>query len=232
MLEDLLDEIRSQDRRLVVYGEDDSGLADRFASHDVSVVHRDLPPEVPEPFVVVEEDGTFAGAIALSSLTTLLEPPITRPGEREDISVGYRVLFDALDDTVFTAMNRRQLLAVSREIEDRAFRAGTGTLTVSFQALSIFESQEAVYRTLATETDLEIHIYGRDDWDPPEIPGITYHGHADETLASYWLLAFDSHDEDGQASGLVAEQRGKEYRGFWTDDPDLLAEALTELGLR
>lgn len=227
-VDDLLAEIRDDERRFVVYGGDETALETAFGSHDIQTVQRPLPPEVPEPFVVIEDGGTFAGAIALSELENLLAPPIARPGEREDVSPGYRVLFDALAESVFTAMDRQQLLAVSREIEDRAFRVGSGTLRASFQRLSKFESQLDVYRTLAIETDLDIHVHGRDDWDPPAIQGITYHRDTDGDLAEYWVLAFES---DQQACGLVAAETDDGYRGFWTDDPARLQTTLSELGL-
>jgi hypothetical protein len=230
MLDDLLARLRDRERQLVVYGEQETDLEQQFATLDVSVVHRPLPPEVSEPFVVIEEDGTFAGAVALSSLEELLEPPIVRPGERDDVSPGYQVLFDALEETVFTAMNRRQLLAVTREIEERAFRLGSGTLRASFQTPSAFESQLDVYRTLGTETDLDIHIYGRDDWELPAIPNVAYHALGTDTIARFWLVALES-DDGSVACGLIAEQQQDHYRGFWTDDPAALSEVLTELGI-
>ncbi|WP_254663503.1 hypothetical protein [Haladaptatus sp. W1] len=49
-----------------------------------------------------------------------------------------------------------------------------GTLHVGFQSLSAFRAQTDVYRRLARETTLDVHIYGRADWQPPRIRNTTY----------------------------------------------------------
>lgn len=232
-LETLLATVRRHDRRFVVYRHGgERALAERFAAHAVDVEHRDLPRGGPEPFLVIEADGEFAGAIALDELRWLLEPPIVRPAQPDEVSAGYRVLFDVLDETVFTALSRRQLLAVSREIEDRALRVGDGTLHASFQLLSAFESQVERYRRLA-ETGLAIHVYGVADWSPPEIPGVRFHERSDPTLDRYWALAFDGGSEPMQACGLVGQETADGYDGFWTDDAGLagrIADALVAAG--
>lgn len=230
MLDSLLTPVRKHTKRFTVYrGDEETDLEAKFSAHNVNVGHRELPPGGPDPFVVIENDGEFAGALPLEQLENLLEPPITRPVERDDVSKGYRVLFEVLDETVFTTMERRQLLAISREIEDRAFRTGTGTLRVGFQTLSAFEPQVEVYRTLATETDLDIHIHAVDDWVPPEIPGVTYHEYAEDRDERYWILAFDGGADASRACGLVAKQRSDGYDGFWTDDSEIVADIAAEL---
>ncbi len=137
------------------------------------------------------------------------------------MSAGYRAVFDALEGTTFEALDRRQLLAVSREIEDRAYRTGSGTLRASFQTLSAFRPQVDPYRELAA-TNLEVHVYGVADWHPPEIPGVTYHVDAGGGLEPYWALAFDGGDDDSRACGLLARERDA-YEGFWTDDAATVA---------
>ena len=100
---------------------------------------------------------------------------------------------------------------------------------MSFQTLSTFKSQTEVYRTLATETDLDIHIYGLDDWTPPTISGVTYHTDGAEGLEPYWALAYGGGPTDSQACGLVAQEHSNEYTGFWTSDPALVEEIRTAL---
>jgi hypothetical protein len=208
------------DRRLTVYGRDGpTGVEEQFGARGVRVERRELPPAGPEPFLVIEDGGAFVGAIGLSDLEGLLEPPVVRPGERTGVSEGYRVLFDLLDGTVCTAMNRRQLLAVSREIEDRAFRVGTGRLEASFQTVAAFDSQADVYRHLADETDLEVHVHRPTDRPQPgegALPGVTLRA-TDPERDRYWALAFDG---AGVSCGLLAREEDDGYRGFWTDDPD------------
>lgn len=230
MFSTLFTEISERNKQFTVYRDgEQTAIETQFATHNVAVTHETLPPGGPDPFVVIEEDDTFRGAIALADLETLIEPPIIRPGDRDEVSRGYQVLFEVLDETVFAAMNRRQLLAVSREIEDRAFRVGNGTLRVSFQTLSTFKSQAKLYRQLASSTDLDIHIYGIDDWTPPVIPGITYHELTADLLGQYWVLAFDGGSIASQASALVAQEQRDGYNGVWTDDTKLVDDILAEL---
>ncbi|RLM56513.1 histidine kinase [Halobellus sp. Atlit-31R] len=230
----ILDAVHRSEKQLVVYrsgGETD--LEAQFASHRVDVVHRDLPPGGPEPFLIVSEGGKFAGALPLEDLIGLLEPPVVRPGAREDVSDGYRVLFEVLDETVFTTMERRALLTVSREIEERAFRVGCGTLHASFQQLSVFEPQVETYRRLADASELDIHVYGTDDWTPPAIDGVTYHSDAAE-IDQFWTLTFDGCGDDTQACALLAREQAEGYEGCWTNDPETVRQiqaALVERNL-
>jgi hypothetical protein len=224
-LNSLIDEVRGRAHQIIVYGRDERPEIETWlAAHGVPVTARSLPEGGPDPFIEIRADGEVVGIIGVEAVEGLLEPPIRRPGERSDVSAGYRALFAILERTVFTGMNRRELLAVSREIEDRAFRVGEGTLQVSFQTFSTFRSQIAVYRTLGAETSLDIHIHGVGDWTPPAISGVTYH--ADETarVASYWALAYDGGPDATQACGLLAEEESDDYRGFWTNDAATVAD--------
>ncbi|MFW6017730.1 MAG: DICT sensory domain-containing protein [Halapricum sp.] len=219
MFESHFRELRASDYQVTVYRSGDpTEIEDWFDAHGVTVAHRHLPPGGPDPFVVLEADGEFVGSLGIAALEGLLEPPLVRPTERDEVAVGYSVIFDLIDDTMIRGMNRRELLAVSREIEDRAYRVGTGTLRVSFQTLSTFESQADVYRALATGTDLDIHIYGIADWTPPEIPGVSYHERPADGIDRHWALAFDGGTDETQACGLVARERTDGYDGFWTND--------------
>jgi len=178
-------------------------------------------------FIEIKTDGEVIGIIGVEAIEALLEPPIHRPGDQNGISEGYRVLFDILERMVFSAMSRRELLAVSREIEDRAFRVGEGTLWVGFQTLSAFKSQVDVYRTLSDETNLNIHIYGVEDWTPPEISEISYHTEEATRFEPYWVLAYDGGPDENQACGLVAKEYSDEYTGFWTNDPTTVEDIAT-----
>lgn len=230
MLDSLITEIRDRNPQFTVYRSGDRPDIEAWlADHGVAVEARSLPPGCPGPFIELKAAGEIVGVIGIEAVEGLLEPPIRPPGDRDEISEGYRVLFDVLDKTVISGMSRRELLAVSREIEDRAFRVGEGTMWVSFQTLSTFQSQAEVYRTLAAETALDIHIHGRDDWIPPAITGITYHTERGEQFERYWTLAYDGGPDSTQACGLVAKEHSDNYIGFWTDDPALVEEIATTL---
>jgi hypothetical protein len=230
MLGNCIEAVERHRKRLVLYSQaGSSDLVDRLATRNVTVEHRQLPPTGPDPFVVVHDRETFAGVLCLDDLELFLTPPIVRPGRREGLSEGYRVLLDLLDETLFSALSRRQLLATSREIEDRALRTGRGTLRVGFQSLSVFRTQIGLYRRLAAETELQIHVYGEPDWAPPAIEGITYHGDRTGRLSPFWCLAFDGGGTEAQACALVAREREDGYVGFWTYDPEFVAEILETL---
>lgn len=230
MLHSLIAEVRHREHQFTVYRRGDrSDIEAWLVDHGVAVESRSLPSGGPDPFIEVSTDGEVVSVIGVDALEGLLTPPIHRPGDRDGISDGYRALFDLLERTVVSGINRRELLAVSREIEDRAYRVGEGTLRVSFQTLSRFRSQTAVYRTLAAETDLDIHIYALDDWTPPKIGGLTYHTEDVERLEPHWVLAYDGGPGDSQACGLVARAHSEDYAGFWTNDPSLVEEIATAL---
>ncbi|WP_049943345.1 hypothetical protein [Halolamina sp.] len=56
--------------------------------------------------MIIRDDDAFVGALSLEDLEALLTPPIVRPGEWEGLAVGYRVILDMLQETLFTALSR------------------------------------------------------------------------------------------------------------------------------
>lgn len=231
MLDTFIDDIERRRKRLTVYAPDDeTGVDAQFATRNADVEHQRLGSSA-EPFVVVHEGGEFAGAIALSELRELLAPPVGWLGRNDDRPAVYSALFELLEDTVFTALDRRQLLAASREIEDRVRRVGTGTFHAGFQSLSRFRPQADAYRHLAASSDLDIHVYGAADWSPPEIAGVTYHLSEGDPVERFWFLAFDGGGDDSQACALLARERDGGYVGFWTYDPDLVSRITASLAV-
>lgn len=225
MLDEVFAEVCATETDFVVYAPETTGdLERRLAGYNVRVTHQQLGTDAPPPFVVIESDGEFVGALPRDRVESLLDPPLVRPSASDGIEDAYEVLFEALDETAYAALSKRQLLAVSREIEDRAFRVGAGTLRVGFQRLSAFRAQTDVYRRLAGETDLDIHVYGAADWDPPDIPGLTVHTLTD-ALTRYWFLALSGFGTT-TACALVARETESGYDGFWTDDPALTDEIM------
>lgn len=230
MLDPYIEAVEDRRKRFVVYTPgDEPDVTDSLATRNVTVEHRQLPPDGPPGFVTIHDDGSFAGAVGLDDLAELLAPPVVRPGERDGLTDGYRALLDVLEETLFSSLDRRQLLATSREIEDRALRTGRGTLRVGFGSLSVFESQLHVYRHLAAETELDIHVYGRPDWSPPDVQNTTYHEDRNGSLAPFWWLTYDGGDDPTLACVLVAREREDGFVGFWSYDPHLVEAVNTTL---
>ena len=233
-LDAFLDAVADAHKTIVVYAPTDAGrdLADRLSTRNATVEYRTAPQGAPAGFAVVHEDGQFLGALALEDLLTYLEPPVRPPWNLDELDPGYRALYDLLDETLFVSLDRRQLLATSREIEDRAWRVGRGTLHVGFQTQQAFEAQRSMYRHLAETTDLDVHVYvSADTLEDGFDPGpVTLHTGPAETVERFWFLLFDGGGNDQQTCALVAEERDDgRYRGVWTYDPGLVDLAFDAL---
>lgn len=225
-------EAATRRRKTLVYHAPEPGdVADQFEARNVDVEFQPIPADGPAPFVTVHEDGAFVAAVALDDLQWFLAPP--RPAARDpgDLSPAYRALYELFDDTVFAALSRRQLLAAAREVEDRAWRTGSGEFHVGFQSVVAFDAQRLVYRQLATETDLDVHVYVAPEADASDLDDLplAVHRSPHPDVGRYWFLVYDGDDTDRQ-SALVAEQTDTdEYDGVWTYDPELVSVAVEAL---
>jgi hypothetical protein len=223
-LREAITEVKRKRKTLVIYsGDANTDIADQFESKNVAVQYRQLRGVGPDEFLVIRDENGFKGAIGLTSLREFLTPPVLVPWSEEFDPSSFRDLLALLDRTLFTSFDRRQMLAASREFEDRAWRVGNGTLHVGFQSLSAFQAQTDVYRHLANETSLDIHIYGRMDWGPPRIRNTTFHAKMSGEIGAVWFIVYDGGGDDRQKCALVAEE-GDEGRffGFWTYDASMV----------
>jgi len=224
----ILSDVASRQKQVVVYAPDDSGtdLADALATRNLTIDHRKLPDISSEAFVIIRDGGEFQGSLALADLLEFLAPPIRRPEDLDSLGKKHRVVYELLDDTVFVSLDRRQLLATSRELEDRAWRTGRGRMHVGFQRAEAFEAQRAVYRELAT-TDIDIHLYvpGGISGDLLTDTSLTLHTGNGE-LDRYWFILFDDGASGAQNCALIArETDDNRYRGLWTYNEELVDEA-------
>jgi len=226
----LLRRFEGSDMAMTVYGPPAATtLVERLASQGIDATWRKLPTGQQDAFVVIHRDGAFAETVPLAAVESFLcEPTIgVDDSETADSDPGRQLLRSALANTLLSSLTPAQLLATSHEFEDRAYRVGEGTLRVSFQSLSIFRSQRARYETLASDTDLDIHVYGKADWEPPAVPGISFHPLTDGVLDQVWLLAFDAAGDDQNKCALVAEETADgPFRGLWTYNPRLVDEIM------
>ncbi|WP_435175199.1 DICT sensory domain-containing protein [Halorussus sp. AFM4] len=224
-LRDFVDEIASYRRTLTVYAPEPDGALERyFETRNVTVEHEPIPDDGSGGFVVVTADGEFVGSLGLPAVRELVLPTVEERelGPNESI----RVPMNLLADTTFVSFDARQLLVATREIEDRAYRRGRGTLRSGFQTLGRLVPQRRKYERLAGETELDVHVYGLPDAEP-ELADAAVHAVDADEIASHWFVVFDGGGDDRQACALLAEQVDddpRSFRGFWTYDPGTVAD--------
>ena len=228
---ELLASVDERRRTVTVYAPALPDAVERlFDTRHVRLEHEFLPRGAGEPFLTVVDGDRYVGSLDLPAVYDFSHPKIHEGGSPAFVDAAYRKLTSLLPDTVFSTLDRRQLLATSREIEDRAWRVGTGRLDVGFQALSKLRAQTDVYEALV-ERGLDVHVYGAPDWTPDFVDDVTVHGDSDGDdggdgeLGAVWFMAYDGGDDPGQACGLVAVERSAgSFEGFWTYDPETVEQ--------
>lgn len=236
-LEEAFDRVARRRTTLEVYA-GDAAVADelerQFATRNVRVTRRPLPSTAGSGFVVVRDvTGAFRGAVGLDRLRAVLSPDPRLPGADTDSEERVAELFEFLAGTLFASYDRRQMLATTREIEDRAWRVDAGTLYVGFQRPAALRAQTPVYDRFARERSVSVRMFVADEWDGEGPAGAeVVSGVADE-IGRFWFVVFDGAGRDENKCGLVAEERiPDEYYGFWTYDPGLVDELVSYLRSR
>jgi DICT domain-containing protein len=133
---------------------------------------------------------------------------------------------------MFTSYDGERMLAASREIEDRAWRASEGTLYAGFQRYSILEEQLPVYEQLGTKTDLDVTAFAFPDAD------LSAHDRTFDVfperaaeIRDTWFVAFDGGGDEESKCALLAEEREpRRFYGFWTYDPETVDYIFDHLG--
>ncbi len=172
----------------------------------------------PQGFAVLSRDGEFVTAVDIEDI----RPATDQLGRGDDTTV-YRPVLDYLDETMFTSYSIRQMFLASREIEDRAWRIGRGSLHAGFQTLEVLAGQTMAYNQLGEHSDLEVHAYAAPVGENPIVPN---HDHyqihierADE-IRKTWFVVYDGNGLDTNKCALLAEERGdRKFYGFWSYDP-------------
>lgn len=163
-LRDFFDEVESRRRTVTVFAPArPEWLSDWFDPRHVRVEYEHLPAHEADPFVVVSEGGEFLGSVDLRAVEAMRRPTAPDPDTDAFREAAYRTFLSLLPDAVFSSFDRRQLLAASREVEDRALRVGRGSLFAGFQSRRAFRRQSTVYERLARDTDLDVRVYGAAD---------------------------------------------------------------------
>ncbi|WP_207890182.1 DICT sensory domain-containing protein [Natrarchaeobius chitinivorans] len=230
---DAIDAVERRRSNLTVYTTDDhvaGELREQFSTVNVDVVHNPVTGLREPGFVVVRgPDGAFRGALGLDQFGAVLSPEIHPPWELRDTGIETEDLFDFLENTLFAAYDRRQMLATTREIEDRAWRVGDGRLYTGFQRKTPFLEQRDVYERLAGRGTLSITVFIDDDWDET-VEDVAVVSEPGSELGDFWFVVFDGGNDERQCCALLAEERSEgRYYGFWTYESERVIELIDHL---
>ncbi len=218
-LTELIAGVEEHEKTLTVFNADEADVAtlrEQFRDRNLTVTEADTDSGRPAAFAVLAEDGAFVTAAAVEDV---IAPAAETDPAFDDES--YSPILDHLDETMFISYDIEQMIAASREIEDRAWRIGSGTLHSGFQRLSILADQIDVYERLAGKGELAVHAYAAPDADVPDHDSdLTIHVERADEIARSWFVVYDGAGIDVNKCALVAEEReDRGFYGFWTYDP-------------
>lgn len=206
-------------------------IANQFATKNVSVTHSPLPSDAEVGFIIIRDaEGSFQGSLGLDTFDAMLSPEIKPPWVLAETDTAYSEIFGFLDNTVFSSYNRRQMLATAREIEERVWRIGAGTLYTGFQDDGALQAQTDVYERLAARGDLSVRLYVCAEWDVDGSEQLIVHAESADEIGAFWFVIFDGGGSELDKCALLAEERQPgQYYGFWTYDPELVNDLISYL---
>lgn len=216
-LTELIAGVEAQRKTLTVFNAEASktaALREHFSNRNVDVTAA-RTADGPQGYAVLSDEGDF---ITAASVETVLG----NDGDTFDFETeAYRPILDHLDETTFTSYDRQQMVAASHEIEDRAWRIGSGTVHAGFQTLSTLESQIDAYERLADRNSLAVHVYAAPEGEIPDHETVSLHIERAEEVHNTWFVVYDGGGTDTNKCALLAEEREpRAFYGFWTYDPD------------
>ncbi len=232
---ELIAGVEAHEATLTVFNADPAvteSLRDHFADRNVRIVDEQTAAG-PEAYAVLARDGEFVTAVGIDELLPGADDGATTsdgdspggdpPGEGPTASrkrVGEPIL-DHLDETMFTTYSHADMVAASREIEDRAWRVGDGELHAGFQTLDVLTGETDTYDLLGEKERLDVHTYAADEGDAPEFEHCTVHTGETAEIRETWFVAYDGGGFDEAKCALLAEERAPgEFYGFWSYDPE------------
>jgi hypothetical protein len=233
-LQDAFDIVGSQKKKLEVYTADRTVASEtkaQFSTRNVQVTSHQLPSAVEDGYILIRDDNDdFQGALGIDTLQAIISPEIHPPWALSDSEVDLTELFNFLNNLIFSSYNRRQLLAIAREIEERAWRTNAGTLYTGFQNSTAFTAQTPVYNRFARERNIAIQIFIENEWETELADTIEVVSDAGDEIGQFWFVIFDGAGSELEQCGMLAKQNDPDhYFGFWTHDPDLITEIISYL---
>ena len=195
-----------------------------FADRNIRIVDEQTASG-PEEFAVLARDGGFVTAVPVGDLLPRSDggkggSTVSEGGGSSDGRVGEPVL-DHLDETMFTSYSRDDMVAASREIEDRAWRVGNGELHAGFQTLDVLTGETDTYDLLGGKEELDVHAYAAAEGAAPSVEHYTVHVGETAEIRETWFVAYDGGGYDQAKCALLAEERAPgEFYGFWSYDPE------------
>lgn len=232
-LRDAFEAVDRRHKTLEVHTDDESvvaALRRGFETRTVDATRRPLGALDDAGFVIVRDaDGAFRGALGLEEFEAILSPTDHPPWELAETEPDPAQLFDFLEDTLFASATREQLLATSREIEDRAWRVGSGRLYAGFQRPAALRAQTRVYERFGTRDSIDVTVFPAGEWSHP-LEGVSVVTGPGGELGAFWFVVFDGGENEVHCGALVAEERDPgEYAGFWTFEPSIVRELVDYL---
>ena len=220
-LSELIAGVEDHEKTLTVFNaadDDVEALREQFRDRNLSVAAERTPSGEPTGFVVLSDGEEFITAVKVEEILQT-DSDQTEPDFEAE---AYRPILDHLDETMFTSYDTGQMVAASREIEDRAWRIGSGALHSGFQRLSILADQLDLYERLAEKEDLDVHAYAAPNASVPDHGSdLTIHVERADEIERSWFVVYDGAGIDVNKCALLAEEREpRAFYGFWTYDPN------------
>ncbi|PCR90158.1 DICT sensory domain-containing protein [Natrinema ejinorense] len=206
-------------------------LRHQFDTRNVDVTHQPLGSIDETGFVIIRtDDGEFQGALGIDQFEAILSPDIHPPWELDEPDHDHAELFRFLENTLFSSYSRRQMIATSREIEERAWRVGRGRLYAGFQRAGALRAQADIYERFGTHESITVAVFLDEQRDVAFPDPVTVITDADSELGAFWFVVFDGGGSDLHQCALVAEERDPgQYYGFWTFEPTIVSELFAYL---
>jgi len=209
-----------------------------FAEQEVSVGERAVN-SYDDDTVLLVEDGEILATSPLRDLQNailMVNSDLYVTGTRHFAETDVPEVINGLAETPFrlrgypeSNSEKLLLILISRHIERLAYAAEDGTLRSSFQRLSRIRDESGTKETYQSVagTGVDVHVYGRADWEPTRELDVTAHAGRKWDFENSWFVLYEpeSSGPDSESAALLAIQSDdRTWDGFWTYDRSAVEE--------